>query len=133
MRFKTRTFSHVDRGMTLIEVMVVVMIISLLMGAVGLVAWQRMVESRVKITQQSLVRVEQAVAQFNLLGHGDCPADLDELVSTRILTRRPTDAWGEPLLFRCPAEENPNHTVDVWSKGKDRTEGTEDDICSWKK
>jgi len=124
---------HVDRGMTLIEVMVVVMIISLLMGAVGIVAWRRMEEARIKVTEQSLVRVEQAVAQFSLLGHGDCPADLDELVSKRILTRRPTDAWGQPLLFRCPAEENPNLAADVWSRGKDRAEGTADDICSWKK
>ncbi len=41
-----------------------------------------------------------------------------------------TDAWGNPLQFRCPGTHNPA-AYDLWSQGPDGTDGTDDDITNW--
>ena len=40
------------------------------------------------------------------------------------------DPWGEPYLYRCPGVHNKDG-YDLWSKGPDRTDGTDDDIGNW--
>jgi general secretion pathway protein G len=42
----------------------------------------------------------------------------------------PVDTWGEPYQYRFPGTHNKNG-YDVWSKGPDKTDGTEDDIGNW--
>jgi len=40
------------------------------------------------------------------------------------------DPWDEPYQYRCPGVHNKN-SYDVWSKGPDKTDGTDDDIGNW--
>lgn len=40
------------------------------------------------------------------------------------------DTWGEPYQYRKPGLKNPNG-YDLFSKGPDKTEGTDDDIGNW--
>lgn len=42
----------------------------------------------------------------------------------------PVDTWGEPYQYRFPGTHNKNG-YDVWSKGPDKTDGTDDDIGNW--
>jgi general secretion pathway protein G len=42
----------------------------------------------------------------------------------------PPDPWGEPYLYRCPGVHNKDG-YDIWSKGPDKTDGTDDDIGNW--
>ena len=42
----------------------------------------------------------------------------------------PTDPWGEPYQYRYPGVHNKNR-YDLWSKGPDKADGTEDDIGNW--
>ena len=42
----------------------------------------------------------------------------------------PLDPWGEPYQYRYPGVKNKNG-YDLWSKGPDKTDGTEDDIGNW--
>jgi general secretion pathway protein G len=42
----------------------------------------------------------------------------------------PTDPWGEPYQYRYPGVKNKDR-YDLWSKGPDKTDGTEDDIGNW--
>jgi general secretion pathway protein G len=42
----------------------------------------------------------------------------------------PVDPWGEPYQYRYPGVKNKNG-FDLWSKGPDKTDGTEDDIGNW--
>lgn len=44
--------------------------------------------------------------------------------------RAPTDPWLEPYQYRYPGEKNKGG-YDLFSKGPDKTEGTEDDIGNW--
>ena len=42
----------------------------------------------------------------------------------------PVDPWGEPYQYRYPGVKNKDR-YDLWSKGPDKTDGTEDDIGNW--
>ncbi|KAF0094429.1 MAG: proteinral secretion pathway protein G [Puniceicoccaceae bacterium 5H] len=44
-----------------------------------------------------------------------------------------TDPWGEPYQYRFPGTKNPHGAkkYDIWSKGEDQTNETEDDIGNW--
>ncbi len=42
----------------------------------------------------------------------------------------PLDPWGEPYQYRSPGTHN-KAGYDLFSKGPDKTEGTEDDIGNW--
>jgi general secretion pathway protein G len=40
------------------------------------------------------------------------------------------DPWGEPYQYRYPGTHNKDG-YDIWSKGPDKTDGTDDDIGNW--
>jgi general secretion pathway protein G len=40
------------------------------------------------------------------------------------------DPWGEPYQYRYPGSHN-KKSYDIWSKGPDHTDGTDDDIGNW--
>jgi general secretion pathway protein G len=40
------------------------------------------------------------------------------------------DPWGEPYQYRYPGTHNKDG-YDLWSKGPDKTDGTDDDIGNW--
>jgi general secretion pathway protein G len=42
----------------------------------------------------------------------------------------PVDPWGEPYQYRYPGVKNKNG-YDLWSKGPDKIDGTDDDIGNW--
>lgn len=42
----------------------------------------------------------------------------------------PTDPWGEPYIYRYPGTKNKT-SYDIFSKGPDKAEGTQDDIGNW--
>ena len=42
----------------------------------------------------------------------------------------PIDPWGEPYQYRAPGVKNKNG-YDLWSKGPDKTDGTDDYIGNW--
>ena len=45
-------------------------------------------------------------------------------------SKLPVDPWGEPYQYRYPGVKNKDR-YDLWSKGPDKTDGTEDDIGNW--
>ena len=120
----------VQRGMTLIEIMVVVAIIGMLMGTVGVYAFGRFEKAKVTDTKMVIKNVEAALVHYQTENTDSCPKGLGDLVTEKILSKEPLDAWGQQLIFKCPGEHNPDG-ADIVSKGKDKQEGTADDIKSW--
>ncbi len=49
---------------------------------------------------------------------------------TALLEAVPKDPWGMEYKYRFPAQKS-KKPYDVWSSGKDLTDGTEDDIGNW--
>lgn len=45
-------------------------------------------------------------------------------------SKPPLDPWGEPYQYAYPGTRNKG-SYDLWSKGPDKTSGTEDDIGNW--
>ena len=120
----------ISRGMTLVEIMVVVAIIGMLMGTVGVYAYGRLEKAKITDTKVIIKNIEQALVHFQTDNTDGCPKSLTDLFTQKYLTKDPVDAWGQPLVFKCPGEHNPDG-ADIISKGKDKQEGTADDIKSW--
>jgi general secretion pathway protein G len=118
------------RGMTLTEIMVVVAIIGMLMGAVGVYAVGQLNKAKITDTKMIIKNIEQALVHFQTDNTDSCPKQLIDLKTQKYLTKEPKDAWGESLVFRCPGQHNTDG-ADIISKGKDKQEGTADDIKSW--
>jgi general secretion pathway protein G len=50
----------------------------------------------------------------------------------QLMKEIPVDPFGEKYEYLNPGRHNPE-SYDIFSKGKDRVVGTEDDIGNWKK
>ena len=122
--------SRGSRGMTLIEIMVVVAIISMLMGTVAVGAFTQLEKSKVKNAKMIIHNIESALVAYQTDNTDSCPKQLNDLYTQKYLTKEVKDPWGEQLLFKCPGEHNKDG-VDLVSKGKDKQEGTPDDIRNW--
>jgi general secretion pathway protein G len=60
-----------------------------------------------------------------------CPADVYlEDWPGPLTDNIPFDPWDMEYRYECPGRVNP-YSFDLWSAGPDRTDDTEDDICSW--
>jgi general secretion pathway protein G len=118
------------RGMTLVEIMVVVAIIGMIMGAVAVGAMSQLEKAKVKNTKMIIHTVQEALVHYATDNTDSCPKSLQELVAQKYLTKDPKDDWGQPLGYACPSTHG-SDSADVWSKGKDKTEGTQDDLHSW--
>ncbi len=130
-RFFRRRAVDGERGMTLIEIMIVVAIIGLIMGGAAVVAINQWKKAQVKDAERTVHVVTSAIELFSTQSQNPCPANLDELVTSGLIKSKATkDAWGEALIFACPGLQN-RGGADVMSKGPDRKEGTEDDIKGW--
>lgn len=126
--------SRAERGMTLLEIMIVLAIIALVMGLlIGRQVMEHYRRARIQTTQMKLrLYANQAFPTWSL-AHPEamCPerlADLDDYMNERDAH----DAWGNPIKMMCGASLPPGaHHIALVSVGPDSKEGTDDDIKSW--
>ena len=130
MRWDQADRAGKQAGMTLVEIMVVVAIISLVMAGVGVAAWKHHKKAQLKTAAMSVRRARGALTTFMMDAPG-CPQNWSAVVDAGALESVPTDPWKRELAFRCPASES-NGAADVWSMGPDGQSETEDDIRSWR-
>ncbi len=136
-------------GFTLIEIMIVITIIVLLGAIVGISLFAQRDEAKGGTVTIQMQQIEQALKLFN----GDFdryPTDQEGLAvlwSKETLDQEApqakwkkylekpiaTDAWGQVWGYRQVSEHGDESTYDLWSNGKDKEEGTPDDITSWTK
>jgi general secretion pathway protein G len=142
----TRVTRIAQRGFTLIEIMVVVVIIGLLTAAVTTQVWKRVDEARVTRAQQDLKALELALQLYRVDNsrYPTTEQGLAALVqkpttepiphnwkSDGYLTRPPRDPWKNEYVYVSPGENGP---YDLYSLGADNREGGEDtdaDISLW--
>lgn len=116
----------VQRGMTLIEIMIVVAIIAMVAGGVAVVAMPKMKEAQVKSAETGARVIRNAVNQWQLAEneYGTCPT-VAQLIQDKQLDagQNTVDPWGEPYTVTCADDE-----VIVASTGPDKKKGSKDDI-----
>jgi general secretion pathway protein G len=130
----TRTFSNprtriaalsaAQRGVTLVEVLIVVAIMAMLAGGVAFAILPRMQEARVKTARQGALEIRKMVELWQTENDTSCPS-VSQLKKDKYLDQAAAsaDPWGTTFEIRCS-----DGTVYVRSSGPDKQEGTSDDI-----
>ena len=117
-----------QRGMSLVEIMVVITIMALVMGAVAVAVFPMFKKASCTNSWNEAHVIQNAIVQYRSTnGSGDCPSSIQDLRT--LLTKEPMDPWGKPYNFKCPGEHD--EVGDVWSSGPDKNEGTPDDVKAW--
>lgn len=134
---------RMQRGFTLIEVMVVVVILSILAAIVVPRIMDRPDTARVTKAQADIRALESALNLYKLDNHSYPSTDqgLDALVQRPegvttwkeggYMDRLPKDPWGQPYQYLNPGTHG---TIDIFSLGRDAQpggEGIDADIGNW--
>jgi general secretion pathway protein G len=135
-----RTGNRAQRGFTLVELLLVLVILALIAGLVlpGIIG--KAESAKAKAASSQISRISMSVESF-YLDTGITPSSLDELVSEPsgvngwngpyIKNTLLNDPWGQPYQYKVPGDHG---DFDIWSYGADRQQGGEGnnaDINSW--
>jgi general secretion pathway protein G len=121
-----RRAAAAQRGMTLIEIMVVIAIIGLLMGAVAFLVIPRFTKAKEGTAKILVEKVYNAAAEYYTIAPpgGGCPTTEDLVREDLIKEEQTKDQWGNPLEIECAGDV----VERVTSAGKDGQMGNDDDI-----
>ena len=117
-----------QRGMTLIEIMVVIAIIGILSTAIGFGVVNWMKQSKESVAQMTLDKVAQGLDAFYTI-ESEYPNSLEDLTTGKnplLKEKDMKDPWKSELVYRYPGNDG---EYDLCSKGEDKRENTDDDIC----
>lgn len=132
-----------QKGFTLLELLVVMVIIGLLASYVGPKYFSQIGKSEVKVARAQIDALGKALDQFRLdTGHYPNTEEGLAALITRpsnqpkwdgpYLTKNvPSDPWGNPYLYKSPGDHG---EYDLFSNGKDGQPGGEGeaaDIINW--
>ena len=135
-----------QRGFSLVEILVVLVILGLLVSVVAPTVLNRADDARVQKVYADFANIETALKLYRLdnfvyptteqgLEGLVAPSGLDPIPrnfkQSGYLERIPIDPWGRPYLFLSPGE---NGELDLYSFGADGLEGGENqnlDLGNW--
>ena len=126
-----------QRGMTLLEIMIVLAILALVMGLlVGPRVMKLFSESKEEVAKLAETDMVNTAFPAWSTRHSDkgCPDKLEDL-SDYMNKKDTKDPWGTPFKMLCAEQLPPSvkSGIAVMSFGPDKAEGTPDDIKSWEK
>lgn len=130
-----------QRGFTLIEVMVVVVILGILAAIVVPRIMDRPDEARITKARQDIRALESALNLYRLDNYTYPTTDqgLEALTQKPVpepprwkeggyVDRLPMDPWQRPYQYLSPGSRG---AIDIYSMGPDGQPGTDDDIGNW--
>ena len=132
-----------QRGFTLLELLVVMVIIGLLAGYVGPKLFGQIGKSETKITKAQVDGLQKALDQYridtgrypstqqSLSALQVRPADEPRWQGPYLAKAVPLDPWSRPYVYRAPGEHG---EYDLYSLGRDGApggDGDNADITSW--
>jgi len=132
-----------QKGFTLIEIMVVLLIIGLITAVVAPQFLGQSEEAQLKKAAIDIQQLESALQMYKLRNnvYPTTEQGLDALVTAPtvdpipdnypeggFIRRLPEDPWGQPYQLISPGELG---VIDIFSNGPDTIPGTDDDIGTW--
>jgi general secretion pathway protein G len=142
------TMNSNRRGFTLIEILVVISIIVLLVGLAAANFGKLFGGAQVNVAKLMVSQSLKTPLLAYRLQMGDYPSTEEGIqalfvapagkgdrwrgpyVDDNALKYPLDDPWGEPYQYRYPGTHNKG-SYDLWSKGPDKMDGTDDDIGNW--
>lgn len=125
----TRAYESNARGMTLIEIMVVIAIIGILSSAITFGVFTYLKKAKVDACKAQLRTIANALTIY--AAEEDFPNSLSVLTEGAGAPLKPEklkDPWKQEVIYNYPSARGDSE-FDLCSKGPDKQEGTEDDIC----
>ncbi len=114
-----------SRGVTLVEVLIVVAIIAMVAGGVAVFALPKYKEAQIKQAETGARVVRTAVQQWQAANNETSCPTISQLVQEKQLDpgQSTKDSWNQDYTLTCTDDE-----VIVSSMGPDKKKGTKDDI-----
>jgi general secretion pathway protein G len=133
----------IQRGFTLLELLVVMVIIGLLAGYVGPKLFAQIGKSESKVTRAQIDALQKALDQYRLdIGRYpgteqglavlvQRPADEPRWTGPYLAKAVPPDPWGRPYLYRAPGQHGEYDLMSYGRDGQPGGEGDNADLTSW--
>jgi general secretion pathway protein G len=118
-------------GFSLLEIMVVITIMAMVMGAISVGVMSYLDRAKDKQAAMDIKTISNALDLYKS-EFGKYPDSIDALVKEKILKEKkvPKDPWGNEFVYINPGSNNEDG-FDLYSLGKDGREGGGDDITNW--
>lgn len=124
------------RGMSLLEIMVVITLIGLVTAAIGVAVMSQLSKGQTDSARNQAYEIGKSLELYKLnMGRYPTTAEgLQALVTPPkgkpLMDALPKDPWGNDYIFTIPGQKNASK-YDIRSKGSDGQEGTDDDAGNW--
>ena len=127
-----------EKGFTLLEIMVVLVIIGLLAALVAPRFIERADEAKVEATKVQMQNIAQALKMYRLQNssYPDSGAGLNALVNPgksgkRYMDSLPKDAWGNAFVYLAPGVHGDFDILSYGADGKAGGTGFDSDLGNW--
>lgn len=117
-----RSVLRTERGFTLLELLVVIVIIGLLAGYVAPRYFSQVGKSEIQVARAQIDALDKALDQYRLEKRR-YPTTEEGLAALQPYLKKglPNDPWGRPYVYRVPGERGGEY--DVFSYGRDGKPG----------
>src|SRR5512143_1294464 len=133
-----------EKGFTLVEILVVIIIIGLLASLVGPKLFGKVGTAKLKAAKAQIELFGTALDAFRLdVGRyptseeglkalREKPSGADTWQGPYLPKEIPVDPWGRPYIYKSPGEQNEYEIISLGLDGADGGEGENQDVVSWK-
>jgi len=137
-------FPKKERGMTLIEILIVVVIIGLLAGLVvprmfGKVGTAKLksAKAQIELFGTALDAFRLDVGRYPTIEEGmkslrEKPSGEENWKGPYLPKEIPNDPWGKPYIYKSPGEHGDYDLISLGADGAEGGEGENQDVVNWK-
>ena len=135
---KKKKYRKKEKGFTLIEMLIVIIIIGLLASLVAPRLFTKVDKARIKTAKAQIELLSTAIDSYRL-DLGKFPTTLEALRQSDdpkwegpyLPKNIPLDPWDGPYVYKCPGEHGPYDIMSYGADGKPGGTGNDRDIVSW--
>jgi general secretion pathway protein G len=138
-----QSFKHNERGFTLIEIIVVMVMIVLLASLVGPKLFPKLGKGKLSAAKAQISMIEQALDHFRLdvgrypttqegLSALEKNPGLPKWEGSYLKKGLPVDPWDRPYQYKSPGSHGEYDLYSLGRDGKQDGEGEDADVVNWK-